>query len=95
MVPAASATSHSRVLTNTMAGYSNIAATPAGYNNVNDTLGSSSVTGSSNDHGSSIKVGLSGQQTTQAQGMTNLADLTAMYPSKSILNKVSVRIKLL
>jgi len=94
MVPVASATSHGTVATNTMSGYSNTVATPVGYNNVNETLGSSSFTGSSNAHGSSNKVGMSGQQTTQVQGMTNQSDL-AMYPGKSILNMVSVRIKLL
>eukprot|EP00102_Acyrthosiphon_pisum_P011644 XP_008180453.1 PREDICTED: protein lingerer-like [Acyrthosiphon pisum] len=55
MVPAASATSYDTVAINTMSGYSNTVATPAGNNNVNETLGSSSVTGSSNDHGSSSK----------------------------------------
>ena len=88
MAPAAaSATSHGTGATNTMSGYSKTAAAPAGYNNVYETLGSSSVTGSSNDYGSSSKVGVSGQQTSQAQGKTNSSDLAAMYSSKSTLNK--------
>lgn len=89
MAPAASATSHTGA-TNTMSGYSKTAAAPAGYSNVYETLGSSSVTGSSNDYGSSNKVGVSGQQTSQAQGKTNPSDLTAMYSSKSTINKVNV-----
>ncbi|XP_015368477.1 PREDICTED: protein lingerer isoform X3 [Diuraphis noxia] len=89
MAPAASATSHGTGATNTMSGYSKTAAAPAGYNNVYETLGSSSVTGSSNDYGSSSKVGVTGQQTSQAQGKTNSSDLAAMYSSKSTLNKVS------
>lgn len=94
MAPAASATSHGTGATNTMSGYSKTAAAPAGYNNVYETLGSSSVTGSSNDYGSSSKVGVSGQQTSQAQaqGKTNSSDLAAMYSSKSTINKVSVNI---
>jgi len=92
MAPAASATSHGTGATNTMSGYSKTAAAPAGYNNVYETLGSSSVTGSSNDYGSSSKVGVSGQQTSQAQGKTNSSDLAAMYSSKSTLNKVSIKI---
>lgn len=91
MAPAASATSHGTGATNTMSGYNKTAAAPAGYNNVYETLGSSSVTGSSNDYGSSSKVGVSGQQTSQAQqGKTNSSDLAAMYSSKSTLNKVNV-----
>lgn len=73
-----------------MSGYNKTAAAPAGYNNVYDTLGSSSVAGSNNDYGSSNKVGVSGQQTSQAQGKTNSTDLAAMYSSKSTLNKVNV-----
>lgn len=87
--PAASATSHGTGATNTMSAYNKTAAAPAGYNNVYETLGSSSVTGSSNDYGSSSKVGVSGQQTSQAQGKTNSSDLAAMYSSKSTLNKVN------
>lgn len=76
-----------------MSGYNKTAAAaPAGYNNVYETLGSSAVTGSSNDYGSSSKVGVSGQQTSQAQGKTNSSDLAAMYSSKSTLNKVGIMI---
>ncbi|XP_025406617.1 protein lingerer isoform X3 [Sipha flava] len=89
MAPAASATSHGTGATNTMSGYNKTATAPAGYNNVYETLGSSSVTGSTNDYGSSSKVGVSGQQTSQAQVKTNSSDLAAMYSSKSTLNKVS------
>lgn len=89
MAPAASATSHGTGVTNTMSGYNKTAAAPAGYNNVYETLGSSAVTGgSSNDYGSSSKVGVSGQQTSQAQGKANSSDLAAMYSSKSTINKV-------
>lgn len=92
MAPAASATSHGTGATNTMSGYNKTAAAPAGYNNVYEALGSSSVTGSNNEYGSSSKVGVSAQQTSQAQGKTNSSDLAAMYSSKSTLNKVSVSI---
>lgn len=92
MAPAANATSHGTGATNTMSAYNKTATAPAGYNNVYETLGSSSVTGSTNDYGSSSKVGVSGQQTSQAQGKTNSSDLAAMYSSKSTLNKVSVSI---
>lgn len=95
MAPAASATSHGTGATNTMSGYNKTAAAPAGYNNVYETLGSSSVTGATNDYGSSSKVGVSGQQTSQAQGKTNSSDLAAMYSSKSTLNKVGVSLFLL
>ncbi|XP_008180897.1 protein lingerer-like [Acyrthosiphon pisum] len=87
VVPAAYQTSHGTGATNAMSGYSNTAATPVDYNNVNEALGSSSVTGSSNDHGSSGKVGMSSQKTTQVQGMTNSSNLAAMYSRKSILKK--------
>lgn len=93
MVPAASTTSHGIGAINTMSGNSDTTASPADYNNVYETLGSSSVTGSSNNYGSSSEMGMSGQQPTQAQGKTNLSDLTAEYPNKSTLNKVSVSIK--
>ncbi|KAL4088761.1 hypothetical protein QTP88_023845 [Uroleucon formosanum] len=86
-VPAASITSHGIGTINTMPGNSNTAASPADYNNVYETLGLSPVTGSSNDYGSSSQMGVSGQQTTQAQGKTNLSDITAEYPNKSTLNK--------
>jgi len=94
MAPAASATSHGTGATNTMSGYNKTATAPAGYNNVYETLGSSSVTGSNNDYGSSSKVGVSGQQqTSQApQGKTNSSDLAAMYSSKTTINKVNVYI---
>ncbi|VVC33301.1 Hypothetical protein CINCED_3A019141 [Cinara cedri] len=88
MAPAASATSHGTGATNSMSGYNKSAAAPAGYNNVYETLGSSSVAGSSNDYGSATKVGVAGQQTSQApQGKTNNSDLAVMYSSKSTLNK--------
>lgn len=92
MAPAASATSHVTGATNTMTGYNKTAVAPAGYNNVYETLGSTSGAGSSNEYGSSSKVGVSAQQTSQAQGKTNSSDLAAMYSSKSTLNKVSVSI---
>lgn len=96
MAPAASATSHGTGATNNMSGYNKSAAAPAGYNNVYETLGSSSVTGSANDYGNATKVGVAGQQTSQAQGKTNnSSDLATMYSSKSSLNKVSVSILLI
>lgn len=95
MAPAASATSHGAGATNSMSGYNKSAAAPTGYNNVYETLGASSVAGSANDYGSSTKVGVPGQQTSQAQGKTNSSsDLATMYSSKSTLNKASVSILL-
>ncbi|XP_050519774.1 protein lingerer isoform X2 [Daktulosphaira vitifoliae] len=88
MAPAANATSHGTGPNNTMSGYNKTAAAPAAYNNVYETLGSSSVSGgSSTDYGSSSKVGVSGQQTSQSQGKNNSSDLAAMYSNKSSINK--------